>query len=45
MVHCDFSNSLYKYLDIYHNGLKNLQKQRNASNRWSSKRNVRRKSR
>ena len=24
MVHCDFSNSLYKYLDIYHNGLKKL---------------------
>ena len=24
MVYCDFSNSLYKYLDIYHNGLKKL---------------------
>lgn len=24
MVYCDFSNSLYKYFDIYHNGLKKL---------------------
>ena len=24
MVYCDFSNSLYQYLDIYRNGLKKL---------------------